>query len=91
MPRMQPDGKVTITAPSIRPAVPPHKECWRQEWHAPMGRLGDVRRCVHGHVQVLTRISERARVQGPGTHWWRTVSPTWNPILYRRAVRALEG
>lgn len=91
-PRMLPDGKVTIAArPNIRPAIQPHKECWRQEWHSPMGRLGDVRRCIHGEVQVLTRVSEHARTQGPGTHWWRTLSRFWNPITYRQAVKALEG
>ena len=98
MPRMIPDGRTTprvqipsTVHPNIRSKTPSHTECWRQEWHSPMGRLGDVRRCVHGRVQVLTRISENARVQGPGTHWWRTLSPFWNPITYQRARKALNG
>lgn len=90
IPRIRPDGSVKIAVqPNSRPAIKPHTECWRQEWHSPMGRLGDVRRCIHGEVQVLTQISEHARIQGPGTHWWRTLSRFWNPVLYRRARAAL--
>lgn len=86
-----PDGRVTIKPrPNIAPSQP-HKECWRQSW--PLSRhehrLGDVRRCPHGKVQVLTDVGPYARTAGPGTHWWRTLSPIFDPITYRRARRAL--
>lgn len=53
------------------------------------GTPGDVRRCVHGKVQVRTETSIRSRMQGPGTDWWRTLSPFWNPFLYRLALEVL--
>jgi hypothetical protein len=53
------------------------------------GRPGDVRRCTHGKVQIRTETSIRSRMQGPGTDWWRTLSPVWNPLEYRRARKAL--
>lgn len=59
---------------------------WTDKW---WGRPGDVRRCVHGKVQVRTETSIHSRVKGPGTDWWRTLSPVWDPFLYRRAVKAL--
>lgn len=92
-PRMLPDGKVTIQAqPNIRPKTQPHSECWRLDWKDPLGsRVGDVRLCPHGRVQVRTETSPRSRLQGPGMDWWRTLSPIWNPLTYRRAVRALAG
>jgi hypothetical protein len=55
----------------------------------PMGVPGDVRRCSHDHIQLLTKTPDYARVQGPGTHWWKTLSPIFNPIDYRKAKRAL--
>lgn len=91
--RMLPDGKTTIAfRPNIRTAQS-HDDCWRQDWplSAYAHRLGDVRRCVHRRVQVLTEVGPNARVAGPGTHWWRTLSPIWNPIDYRRATKALAG
>lgn len=74
-----------------------HADCARLEftssgrwddmgWH---GSAGDVRRCVHGKIQLRTQVSIRARMQGPGTDWWRTLSPVFDPILYRRAQKAL--
>lgn len=76
--------------PNIRPAKRPHSECWRQERHR-FGKVfpGDVRYCEHGKPQVLTEVSPHARIQGPGTDWWRTLSPVWDPITYRRAKKAL--
>jgi hypothetical protein len=59
---------------------------WTQDW---WGQPGDVRRCVHGHLQVRTQVGPNARVAGPGTDWWRTLSPIFTPVLYRRAKRAL--
>lgn len=87
-----PGGRITITLqPNIRPKLP-HSECWRPAWPltAWQHRLGDVRRCPHGKLQVLTEIGPAARVAGPGTHWWRTLSPVFTPVLYRRARAALE-
>jgi len=44
---------------------------------------GDVRRCEHGRVQLAYDV--------PGSipAYWRDLSPVWNPILRRRAVKAL--
>lgn len=87
---MIPDGRTTISyQPNIRPAVTPHSKCWQQDWQWQHHRLGDVRRCPHGKVQVLTEIGPAARVAGPGTHWWRTLSPVFTPFLFRRARAAL--
>jgi len=92
--RMLPDGKTTITLspqPNIRPAIQSHDECWKQDWphSAYAHRLGDLRRCVHGRVQVLTEVGPNARVAGPGTHWWRTLSRIWDRRAYRLATAAL--
>jgi hypothetical protein len=80
-----------MSRPNIRPDVAPHSECWRQAW--PLSRhqhlLGDVRRCHHGKVQVLTEVGPNASVAGPGTHWWRDLSPFWDRKDYRAAIAAL--
>lgn len=94
--RMLPDGKTMVMLrpqPSIRPTTQSHDECWRQDWplSAYAHRLGDVRRCVHGRFQILTEVGPNARVAGPGSHWWRTLSRFWNLVDYRRARRALAG
>lgn len=83
--------------PNIR-SLDPHAECWRPE-RAPssyglghvIGTPGDVRRCPHGHVQVLEEPHVNSTRQGPGVRWWRTLHPFWNPILHRRATAALEA
>lgn len=65
-------------------------DCWRLghlNWH---GLPGDVRRCPHGRVQIRTETPS-ARVAGPGTDWWRDLSPVWNFFTYRRAVAALNA
>jgi hypothetical protein len=81
-----------MSQPNIRPKQQPHSECWRLDWKDPLGtRVGDVRRCEHGHVQLRAQTSPRSRMQGPGMDYWRTLSPIWDPILYRRARRALNG
>src|SRR5688500_157924 len=46
-------------------------------------REGDVRRCVHGRVMV------GVDVPGSGGVYWVDLSPVFNPIRYRRAVKAL--
>lgn len=87
-----PDGRTTISyMPNIRATEPAHSECWQQDWpRFPwQHRLGDVRRCPHGKVQVLTEVGPSSRVAGPGTHWWRTLHPLLTPVLYRRARAAL--
>lgn len=79
--------------PNIRPAVRPHSECWEQDIDrgvSQRGQPGDVRRCVHGKVQLRTQMPHYAPVQGPGTDYWRTLSPWWDWKLYRLAVDALE-
>lgn len=77
--------------PNIRPKVQPHRPaCQQQEW-GKFGIPGDVRRCPHGKVQVLTQVPDNARVQGPGTHWWRDLHSFWDRRTHRRAVAALEA
>lgn len=76
-------------APNIRPKVRPHSECWNQEWPT-FGLLGDVRRCEHGVVQVLTETRSRT-IAGPGTHWWRDLRKWLDRKQYRAAVAALRA
>ena len=52
---------------------------------------GDVRRCVHGKVQLRKPVGIDAPVQGPGTDWWYTLSPFWDRRQYRQALAALEA
>lgn len=79
--------------PNIRPIIRPHSECWQLtflpggEW---WGRPGDVRVCIHGKVQVRTEVGPNARIAGPGTDWWRTLSRFWDRREYKRAIKALE-
>lgn len=80
--------------PNIR-TIDPHAECWRQE-EKPNGsyvwrRPGDVRRCPHGHVQVLEEPHINSSLQGPGMRRWRDLHPFWNRRLYKRAAAALEA
>jgi hypothetical protein len=69
-----------------------HADCWRlttspdQPW---WGRPGDVKRCVHGKLMMRRQVGPRARIAGPGTDWWQTLSPIFDPILYYRARKAL--
>lgn len=91
-PGIQPDTYVPPPPPvhpNIR-SIEPHSACWRLDWKDPLGtRVGDVRRCHHGHIQLRTQTSPRSRLQGPGMDYWQTLSPIWNPVLYRRARKAL--
>ena len=76
--------------PNILPKVQPHSSCWRLDLEE-RGRVGDVRRCVHGKVQVRKQVGIDAPVAGPGTDWWYTLHPFWDRSTYKRAVLALEG
>lgn len=49
------------------------------EW----GRPGDVRRCEHGKIML------GYEVLGVVPPYWRDLSPIFNPILHRRARKAL--
>lgn len=70
-----------------------HSDCWMLQrvpngpW---WGQVGDVMICKHGKIMVRTETSS-TRIAGPGTDWWRTLSPIFNPIEYRRAKRALNA
>ena len=79
----------TTVRPNIRPATPPHSECWRQD-HNERGRVGDVRRCRHGAVQVRSKTTSRT-MAGPGTDWWRDLRPFLDRKEYRAAVAALDA
>ncbi|WP_191304369.1 hypothetical protein [Lentzea cavernae] len=48
------------------------------------GEPGGVRRCEHGQVWVF----EKDDVYG--FDHWEWLSRVWNPVRYRRAVRALQ-
>jgi hypothetical protein len=90
---MQPDGRIKVIArrPNIR-SIDRHSECWKLDHSGVMswwGQPGDVRLCPHGKVQIRTEVGPNSRVAGPGTDWWRDLSPFWNPVLYRRARKAL--
>lgn len=78
-------------SPNIRRKT--HAECWRQDWDTAWGyrRLGNVRRCSHGKIQVLTAPAPYSTIVGPGTWFWYTLSPILDPFRYRRAKRALEA
>lgn len=78
-----------MTNPNIRTKVQPHTDCWRQDYGAPHGFPGDVRYCVHGKVQVRTAIPPNTHAAGPGTDWWRTLSPLWNRSQHKQATQAL--
>jgi hypothetical protein len=66
-----------------------HKHCLRNYYGKTHQFPGDVRRCPHGHVQVLT--DPRGGLAGPGTWYWRDLSKWWDPWLYRRAVKVLDA
>jgi hypothetical protein len=66
-----------------------HIDCWRLDPVSWGGLPGDVRRCVHGKIQLRSETPVHSRMKGPGTDWWRTLSPIFDPILYRRAKKAL--
>lgn len=80
------------THPNIRTVEDEHAQCWRnryvdgERYYIP----GDVRYCKHGKVQLLIK-PERARLVGPGSWQWSTISQFWNPVKYRKAIAALEG
>lgn len=84
--------ELTVTrTPNIR-NIDPHEACRRQaenpdDW----GRPGDVRRCPHGHVQVMEEPHVNSSLQGPGMRWWRTLHPFWDWRTYRRATEALQA
>ena len=92
--KTEPRTRIPSTVrPSIRPATPPHGECWYNGWPekgASFPRIGDVRRCEHGVVQLMTETTSR-HVAGPGTHWWRDLHPFWHWKTHRIAVAALNA
>lgn len=59
--------------------------------HEKRSRVGNVRRCQHGRVQVCYQVGYRTpRMVDVATPLWRTLSRVWTPRLYREAVAALE-
>ena len=83
--------RIVQPVPNIR-TISRHQECWILEdpWLR-VYRPGDVRHCPHGRIQELTQVPITARTQGPGTDYWRDLSPIWDPVRYRRARKALRG
>lgn len=48
-------------------------------------RAGDVRRCEHGKVWLFHRLAPH----GSWFDMWERIHPLSEPIVYRRAIRAL--
>lgn len=59
-------------------------ECWRAG-----ADRGDVRRCEHGKIWTFDRLVE-GRFFNTLIRW-RRIHPFWEPITYRRAIRALAA
>lgn len=93
MRRTEPPVQIPSTVrPNIRRRPRPHSECWHQSWPEDMhGRVGDVRYCPHGRVQVRRKVPEHFSTQGPGTDYWADLSRFLNRKEHRAAVAALEG
>ncbi|ALY10539.1 hypothetical protein FDH86_gp004 [Arthrobacter phage Tank] len=71
-----------------------HADCWRLDHSGLMtwlGFPGDVKVCKHGKVMVRMEVGPNSRIAGPGTDFWQTLSPIFNPIQYRRARKALNA
>lgn len=60
---------------------------WRNYGHV---SIGDVRRCEHGKVWRATGYKRESRFF-LSLDEWESLSRWRNPVLYRRAVRALES
>jgi hypothetical protein len=76
--------------PNIRPSGE-HSECSRIPYNEIFdSRVGDVRYCYHDKIQVRVQVGPNARVAGPGTDFWETLSPFWNPVRYPKAKKALS-
>jgi hypothetical protein len=70
-----------------------HRDCWRLDYSGNgtwWGQPGDVKYCPHGHIMIRKQVPLNSRVAGPGTDWWDTLHPIFNPIQYRRARKALS-
>ena len=77
--------------PNIR-SIDSHRECWRLDHSGTMtwwGQPGDVKRCPHGKIMMRCEVGLHARVAGPGTDYWRELSPILDPIKYQLARKAL--
>jgi hypothetical protein len=77
--------------PNIRPEGR-HADCWRLDFTRNgnwWGQPGDVKRCVHGKLMIRTQVPPNSRIAGPGTDWWRTLNPVFDPIKYQLARKAL--
>ncbi len=75
-----------------------HSRCYERDHYILNGychpdmshRLGDVRKCAHGKIQVLTQVDARNNLQGPGTHYWSDLSRFWNRKKYQQAEKILN-
>lgn len=81
------ERRLETSAPNIMTSREEHRDCFRQS-RSEFGKLGDVRYCKHGKIQVLTE-PPRGGMLGPGTWFWYTLSPVWDLGKYRKAKRAL--
>lgn len=84
---------ITKSRPAVKippTARPSHQQCSRPGWDE-RPRLGYVRRCPHGKLQILAEVGVDSPVQGPGTNYWRDLSRIWDRRTYKAAARALGG
>jgi hypothetical protein len=61
-----------------------HAKCARPITASRRGRPGDLRRCPHGLVML------GYEVMGHAAPYWRTLSPLWTPLLWRRARKRMR-
>lgn len=89
---LPPQEGMTTKQASIAPSVREHANCWRLDHSGPMtwwGTPGDVKRCPHGKIMIRCEVGPNSTMAGPGTDYWRTLSPIFDPIKYRKAKKAL--
>lgn len=72
-----------VARPNITTTQQTHRSCLTASEHPATVCVGDVRRCIHGRLQ----LAYRRYVNVSGCHW-RDLHPLWTPVLYRRAARA---
>lgn len=78
-----------MSRPNLRDATPrTHAETCVGEspLSQPRPRVGDVRECPHGKIQV----AEQPWRHMPGVRVWRDLSPFWDRRAYRLAKQLLQ-
>ena len=83
----EPDEVGSAKYGSIAMASRPHKMCHERdwEWGRQVGEYHDVRRCVHGKLQIMEMDSR----PGEDKLFWWDLRPVWDMKKYRQARKAL--